>query len=170
MRKIIIAVVALLLLAGGGAGAYFYFNQKAEASAGDEASKEHDAAKEDKKAEGGHGGGGGHGEGGGIEYVKMDPLLLPIVNNEGLTQVVSLVVALEVSDAAKKDEVTKLMPRITDAFIQEMYGALSHQGAMKNGMVQVNMIKERLKKIVEKAAGKDMVDDVLLQVVQQRPA
>lgn len=167
MRMVIIAVVALLVLGGGGAAAYFYFLNPAQAAAGGEevgdAAKAHDEAK---KAEGS----GGHGEGGAVEYVKLDPLILPIIDNNGVTQVISLVVAIEVSSAEDKDTVTKLVPRITDAFIQDMYGELGKQAAMKGGVIQVSVIKERLNQITAKVLGSDIHTDVLLQVVQQRPA
>lgn len=167
MRKIIIAVVALLLLGGGGAGAYFYFMKPAEASPGEveKGAEEHgkQAGKEDKK-------GGGHGEGGEAKFVKLDPLILPIINNEGLTQVVSLVIAIEVADEESKKTVEQLVPRLNDAFIQDLYGVLSDKSAVKAGILQVGYIKDRLNKITVRVLGEDMGTDVLLQVVQQRPA
>lgn len=165
MRMVLIAVVALLVLGGGGAGAYFYFSKPAEASAG-EAAKEvaanHEKDKEKKK------GGGGHG-GGGTEFVELDPLILPIIDSSGVTQTVSLVIALEVEDKAKADEVRKLTPRLKDAYIQDMYGVLNKHAALKGGVVQVSAIKGRLTKITTDVLGEDMVSEVLLQVVQQRP-
>jgi flagellar FliL protein len=164
MKIIIIAVVALLVLGGAGAGAYFYFSQPAEAASGAEVGKDHEKNKQAKKE------GGGHGEGGGVEFVELDPLILPIIDKDGVSQVVSLVVALEVPDAAKKEEVKKLAPLLKDAFIQDMYGELNQQMAVKGGVIQVAVIKERLSKISIKVLGKDSVNGVLLQVVQQRPA
>jgi flagellar FliL protein len=167
MRMVIIAVVALLMLGGGGAGAYFYFSQPAEASAGDAAGevaanheKNKDAKKADKK--------GGHGAGA-AEFVELDPLVLPIIDNRGVTQTVSLVIALEVESQEKADEVKKLTPRLKDAYIQDMYGILNKHAALKGGVVQVGAIKERLSKITADVLGEEMVDEVLLQVVQQRP-
>ncbi len=168
MRKIIIAVVALLMLGGGGVGAYFYFAQPAEASAG-EAAAEEIAKGHDEKAKGEKGGhGGGHGSGG-TEFVELDPLVLPVIDNRGVTQTVSLVIALEVGSLEKVDQVKKLTPRLKDAYIQDMYGVLNNHAALKGGVVQVGAIKERLNKITADVLGEDMVDDVLLQVVQQRP-
>jgi hypothetical protein len=53
-----------------------------------------------------------------------------------------------------------------------MYGALSSNTAMtNNGVVEVNIVKERLNKITAKVLGeKGGVKDVLLQAVQQRKA
>lgn len=166
MRMVLIAVVALLVLGGGGAGAYFYFSKPAEASAG-EAAKEvaaaHEKGKDEKKK-----GGGGHG-GGGSEFVELDPLILPIIDSSGVTQTVSLVIALEVEDKVKAEEVKKLTPRLKDAYIQDMYGVLNKHAALKGGVVQVSAVKSRLTKITTDVLGEDMVSEVLLQVVQQRP-
>ena len=163
MRMILIAVVALLVLGGGGAGAYFYFSKPAEASAG-EAAKEVAAThkKEEKKKGGGHGGGG-------TEFVELDPLILPIIDSSGVTQTVSLVIALEVADKDKAEEVKKLTPRLKDAYIQDMYGVLNKHAALKGGVVQVAAVQCRLTKITTDVLGEDMVSEVLLQVVQQRP-
>lgn len=156
---IMIAVVALLVLGGGGAGAYFYFFTPAEASA----PKDGEHKKEAKADE------DGEGHGAGVEFVELDPLILPIVDNDGVSQVVSLVVALEVSDAAAAERVKAMSPRLKDAYIQDMYGILNKHAAMKGGVLQVVDIKERLNKATTKIMGKDVVHDVLLQVVQQRP-
>lgn len=167
MKLAIIGAVALLLVGGIGAGAYFYFVSPAEAAAGKEIEKGHEEAKAEKKEDKG----GDHGKGGASAFfVQLDPLILPIIDEEGLTQVVSLVIAIDVPDEATKEKVKILAPRLTDAFIQEMYGELNRQAAMKGGIVQVNMIKTRLNKIAHRVLGDDMVNDVLLQVVQQRPA
>lgn len=162
MRKGIIAIVALLLLAGGGAGGYFYFFKPAEAS-GVEGEIEGDGHKEAKKDK--HG--GGHGEA--AEFVELDPLVLPIVDNSGVTQVVSLVVAIEAADAGAVETIKKLSPRLKDAYIQDMYGVLNEHAALKGGVIQVSAIKARLNKITQDILGEEVAHGVLLQVVQQRP-
>lgn len=163
MRLVIIGVVALLLLGGAGVGAYFYFFQPAEASAGDEAEDAHGdghAKKDDH--------GDGHG-GGGNEFVELDPLILPIVDNQGVNQTVSLVVALEVKNSSDAIKVEKMEPKLKDAYIQDMYGVLNEYAALKGGVIQVSKIKKRLNRITDEIMGEDVVQDVLLQVVQQRP-
>lgn len=158
MKKIIILLVAVLLLGGGGAGAYFYlFANKAEAAVPE--GEEHEKAA---AAEGEHGAPA-------FQFVEMDPLILPIVDNEGVSQVVSLVIALEVADQATADEVKAMTPKLKDAFIQDMYGVLNKQAALKGGVIQVSQIKQRLNMISNKVLGEEKVHDVLLQVVQQRP-
>ncbi len=155
MRMIMIAVAALLVLGGGGAGAYFYFGQEAEASSGEETKTAH------KKEE--------HKDTSHFEFVELDPLILPIVDEDGLSQTVSMIVALEVFDSAAAGKVEHMSPKLKDAFIQDMYGVLNRHAALKGGVIQVGMIKKRLNKISNKVMGDDVINDVLLQVVQQRP-
>lgn len=169
MKMILMGVVLLALLGGGGAAAYFFFfNNPAEASVAEEdkeGGEKKDAKKEEHAEEGGEE--GGHGSE--PQFVSLDPLMLPIVDNEGVQQVVSIVVALEVSDAADADKVKAKKPKLQDAYIQDLYGVLNVQAALKGGVLQVGEIKERLNKATQKVMGDDIVHDVLLQVVQQRP-
>ncbi|MCB1532471.1 MAG: flagellar basal body-associated FliL family protein [Alphaproteobacteria bacterium] len=161
MRMLIIALVAVLVLGGGAAGAYFYFTQEAEASSG--ADEHEQKLQEAKHDEGGHGGGS-------FEFVELGPLVLPIVDNNGVSQTISMVVALEVADSAAASKVEKYEPKLKDAFIQDMYGVLNRHAALKGGVIQVGEIKQRLNKISDRVMGdEDTVQDVLLQVVQQRP-
>ena len=161
MRIIIIAVAGILLLGGAGAGAWFFFMKPAEASVGDTA--EHKEAKKDdhKKAEGGHGAPA-------AQYVELDPLILPIVDKTGVTQTLSLVVMIEVGTPEAAAKVEELAPRLNDAYIQGMYGTLNKHEALQGGVVQVGMLKEKLNGISHKVLGEGVVNDVLLQVVQQR--
>jgi len=160
MRFAIIALVALLVLGGAGAGAYFYFQQPAEAASS--ASGEHEEAS---KAHGKD----GHGTTESGEFVELDPLMLPIIDEYGVNQVVSLVVVIEVADTATAEEVLKVSPRLKDAYIQDMYGVLNRQVAMNGGVLQVGIIKERLNGITHRVLGEGIARDVLLQVVNQRP-
>ncbi|MBI2233653.1 MAG: flagellar basal body-associated FliL family protein [Micavibrio aeruginosavorus] len=158
MKIVVIALVALLLLGGGGAGAYFYFKQPAEAASG--AAGEHaEGAK--AKSKGGHAGTSA--------FVQLDPLLLPIIGKNGVTQSVSMVIVIETPDEASKAMVVSLAPRLKDAFIQDMYGVLSQETMVRGGVIQVTALKNRLHKVSNKVLGEGMAKDVLLQVVQQKP-
>lgn len=157
MKIAILAIVAILVLGGGAGGAYFYFNQQAEASVGEEG--EHVAAKEVKKdSKPAH-----------LAFVEMDPLILPIIDAQGINQLVSLVIVLQVHDEQQKAEVTAQMFRIKDAYIQDMYGSLNKNVAIKDGVLQVDVLKQRLSAANNRVLGDGVVSDVLLQVVQQRP-
>ncbi len=163
MKLVIMIVGALVVLAGGGVGAYFYFMQPAEASSpeseeGEEAKKKkkEKKKKEDKEKQV-------------FEYVELDPLVLPIVDKSGVSQVVSMVIALEIMGSKEADMVKSIAPRLKDAYIQDLYGMLNEHAALKGGIIQVGYIKKRLNKISQDVVPDGEINDVLLQVVQQRP-
>jgi hypothetical protein len=103
------------------------------------------------------------------EYIELKPLTLPIITDKGLTQQVSLMVSLELP-YGKLEEVKFLMPRLADAYLRDLYGVLGVGGAMmKGGLIDVVAVKQRLAAVTVSIAGEGKVNDVLLQVVQQRP-
>ncbi len=155
MKKAILSFLAFLLLAGGGAGVYFYMATPAQAATGEEAPAE--------KAE------GEAAEGAKITYVPMEAIVLPIIGRDGISQTISLVVSLEVKDEATAEKVKNSLPKLADAFLSDMYGTLSQASAMEYGVIKVSTLKTRLTSITDKLLGKDTVNGVLLQVLQQHP-
>lgn len=150
------ALMALGLLGGAAGGAYLFFNSPVEAATAQAKEVEKGTAKEGEEAAG-------------PSFVELEPLVLPVIDHNGVSQVISLVVALEVKDAASVQRVESLSPRLKDAYIQDMYGVLSQKAVMEGGLVQVGALKARLNKVSAKVLGDDVVKEVLLQVVQQRP-
>lgn len=104
-----------------------------------------------------------------VLFVELTPLILPVINEYGATQVVSLVVALEVDSQEKADKVTKYEPRLTDAYLSDLYGAFAEK-APEHGVIPIAYLKERLNLMSEKVLGEHVVSDVLVQVMQKRPA
>lgn len=165
MKFFMVAIAGLLVLGGGAAGAYYYFlgGATAQAAATQDGGEVADEAKaKDEKAHEGA-------EAAKPEYVQLDPLILPIINADGVTQVISLVVTIEVPDAASAESVTAKTPRLKDAYIQDLYGALGRQASTQGGVVDVGSIKARLNAVTHRVMGEGFTGDVLLQVVQQRP-
>ncbi len=158
MKLVLIALGALVILGGGAAGAYFFFAKPAEASAGQasEADKAHEQAKKDAATA--------------IppRFVELDPMILPIIDDTGVTQTVSLVVAIEVADDIEEAQVKLLAPRLKDAYIQDMYGMLNKTASTSGGVIEVTKLKARLNKVTTGVLGEGAFNDVLLQVVNQR--
>jgi len=103
-----------------------------------------------------------------FEYLQISPLTLPVITDRGLTQQVSLVVSIELP-YGKKAEIEPMEPRLADAYLQDLYGALSSgHGMMRGNIVDVQAVKERLTNVTTKVLGADKFSSVLLQVVQQR--
>jgi flagellar FliL protein len=164
MKFMMMMLVALMIAGGGAAGGYFYFQNAAIASAGPvnelayaekmkrEAKAAH--AKEQQKD---------------LKFVKLEPLILPIIDDSGVTQVVTLVVALEVNGADAEKKAQMYAPRLKDAFIQDMYGVLNRKASIEGGVIKEDKLKARHNRETLKVLGENQVNDVLLQVVQQKP-
>ncbi|MCD8496844.1 MAG: hypothetical protein LRZ85_01405 [Alphaproteobacteria bacterium] len=101
--------------------------------------------------------------------VELSPMLVPVIDREGISQNVSLVVSIEVLDIHAADKVKEYEPRLKNAYIQEMYGILNRHAALKGGVLHVSAIKDRLDKVSEQILGKDVIHGVVLNVLQQRP-
>ncbi len=105
------------------------------------------------------------------EYYELSPLMLPVVNDDGIVQQVSIVISLELEEDMTRDDIRPYQPRLADAFIQDLYGVLGTGFGMVRGtdVIDVRLVKKRLSTITEHVVGPEMVHDVLLQVVSQRP-
>ncbi len=163
MKMVLIGLVALVVLGGGAAGAYFYFAKPAEAAGGELSEVEKAEAEAKAKAE------EESAQKEAVQFVEIDPLVLPILDGNGVSQVVSVVVVIEIPEGLETSAVKKMSPRLKDAYIQDMYGALNRKASMSGGVIEVQKLKARLTKITKKILGDETVNDVLLQVVQQRP-
>lgn len=107
----------------------------------------------------------------GVEYYQVPPLVVPVVGEKGVMQQVSLAISLEVPPG-KKDVVSAYGPRLVDAYISDLFGALGNgQVMMRGNMVDVTKIKTRLTSVTERVLGdkKENMKSLLLQAVQQRP-
>lgn len=103
-----------------------------------------------------------------VQFVELNPLILPIIGDRGVMQVISLVVSVEVDSEEKAEQVRKYSPRLTDAFLSDLYGTFSNVADANGGDVPIAYIKERLSALSNKVLGGPIVSDVLLQVMQRR--
>lgn len=100
-------------------------------------------------------------------YIDLKPLVVPVIDDRGLTKQISVVVSLVVP-YAKAEEVEAMMPRLTDAYIGDLYNLFGSGNAMMDGdIVDVGAVQAALTEKTGKILGPDMVKEVLLEVVQQ---
>tara|TARA_X000001036_G_scaffold185202_1_gene174792 strand:+ start:424 stop:903 length:480 start_codon:yes stop_codon:yes gene_type:complete len=157
--KIVMIAGAILLLGGGGAGAYLYLMPQAEASVSEEdaeAAKAAELAEKKKNRKPGL-------------FVELDPLILPIVDDNGISQVVTLVVAIEVNGIGAESKAHRIAPKLKSEFLEDIYGVVNAHAAQSGGPLEIMPLKKRLNKISRSLIGEEEVYDVLLQVVQQQP-
>jgi hypothetical protein len=166
MKMVVLALAALLILGGGGAGIYFFVLNPAapaiELTEEELAQAKIDEEKALRKAE-------KAAKLAKMQTDEMDPMILPILDRNGVKQTVSLVVSLQVYDLAAVDTVTLAKPKLKSAFITDMYGLLSQHASKNGGALQISKIKRSLNKVSHKIMGDDVIYSVQLQVVQKRP-
>ena len=101
-----------------------------------------------------------------FEYLQI-PLMVPIITDQGLTQQVSLSVSLELPYGSKED-VDVFKPRLMDAYIRDLFGAMgAGQIMIRGNIVDVELLRTRLAAVTTRVVGEGKVNDVLLQFVQQ---
>ncbi len=104
-------------------------------------------------------------------YVNMEMITIPIITDNGLFQQFSFSVSLEV-DSDQKEEVSKFKPRLTDAYIQDLYSALGsgHVFANNSSVVDISKIKKRLAHVTGMVLGDELkANKVLIQLIFQKP-
>lgn len=105
---------------------------------------------------------------GDLIYVHMQPMIVPVINENGAEQVVTLMIDFQVKDFDAADTIHSNMPKVQDAVFRALYGGLG-KGSLKNGhLVNIPKIKEKLLVAVRDALNKDLINEVLIQGVAQR--
>ncbi|MGE3622890.1 MAG: hypothetical protein AB7H77_03300 [Bdellovibrionales bacterium] len=146
------------------------------------AEKDH---KETKKEEGGHGKekeGGGHGEdkkgppkdvmggrfAGDPVYVRLAPLILPVITPKGAEQIVTMQITIEVPDFDAADTIHSNMPKVMDALMRALYGSLGSGESREGPLVDVPKVKTKCIRALSDALGGKNIKDVLIEGVAQR--
>lgn len=171
MRILLLALGALVIIGGVVGGGYYYFTSSAEAAG--PAAGEHAAAEEkagDEASGAGHA--GDHAKADAHQpypFVEFEPLIVPVIDESGVSQVISLVIAVEVMNGFDVAKVQAMAPKLKNAYIQDMYGILNRHASLQGGVLEIERVKERLNAISQRIMGENIVHGVKLQVVQQRP-
>lgn len=150
MKKILIIILIVLLLAGGGgAGWWFFLRHPAE---GDAAAKEEEKKKPLSDP----------------VFVRISPLVVPIVTAKKVETFITLVVSLELADQATAQKVTGLTPRLVDAFLTALYGVVDDSAVMDGKLINIPLVKKKLQEAADKALGPNVVHSVLVQTMTKR--
>ncbi|MBF0291523.1 MAG: flagellar basal body-associated FliL family protein [Nitrospinae bacterium] len=130
---IIIVVLVALLLVGGGAAVYFLVVKKPEPTA------EHGAAGEGGKADG-KGGKSATTLG---ETVELPPFIVNLVGEGG--RYIKIIMVLQVSSAATKEELTNRAPQIKDSVIGVLSSKTPEEVLTPEGKLELKL--EMIKRI-----------------------
>lgn len=100
-------------------------------------------------------------------FVRLPPLVVPMIGPFRVEQFVTVVVAVEVI-LDKQPLAQANQPRLTDAFLTALYGGIADQSILNGALVNIPAVKAKLIEAAGKVIGKDAVQDVLVQAVTQR--
>ncbi len=182
ISAMLLLIVSLTLAASALPSPCLASEKKAEADhGGDQKDGGHDD-KGEKTEEGagekkGEGEGKGKGEDTGIMggrfkgdpiYVRIDPLVMPVISKQGAEQIVMLKVVIQVPELDIANKIHMEQPKVMDAIMRNLYGSLG-EGSVQNGkMVDVAKIKPKIIHAISEVVGEGNVTDVLIQGIAQR--
>ena len=97
-------------------------------------------------------------------FVTMDVLVIPVFQGEKVAATVQIQLKLEAASVENATEIARLLPRLNDAFLRDLYGFLPRH-LRKEKRLDVALIKDRLQLAGDKVAGPGVIKSVLVQGV-----
>lgn len=151
MKKLIVLFLMLLLLIGGTAGALMLLEL------GPFKPKEGTVKKVIRKQEKDT-----------TVFIDMDPLAIPIFQGNKVVATIQILVKLETNSENNAEIIRDRMPVIIDAFVRDLHSFMPRLLKAKE-RVDVLIIKQRLKMVADKVAGKGLIQNVLVQSILDQP-
>lgn len=100
-------------------------------------------------------------------YVHITPMIMPVITDQGVEQLVTVIIDVEVKDFDTADMMHTKMPKIKDALMRALYGGLG-QGTLRDGKIaDVKKIKAKATAALTDVVG-DGIKEVLIQGISQR--
>lgn len=97
-------------------------------------------------------------------FIDMDPLVIPIFAEDRVVAAIQIQLKLETMGAANESHLNAIKPRLSDAFLRELYAFIPRL-VQKGGQLDVLAIKRRLQMIADNVAGPGRISGVLVQSV-----
>jgi len=144
MKKLVIAIVVLGVLGGGG------FSVLKWMKIGPFAVSESDSNKMKESIP--------------SFYTDMDPLIIPVFQGERVALTYQIQFKIETLGKKNQALVQKMMPRLHDAFLRDLYIYIPRILKKKNKL-DYFIIKDRLKRIGDREAGAGVINNILIQSV-----
>lgn len=150
MKAIILLLFGLLLLGGAAFGGWTLYNKYMVPPTAEELAKR-EAEKPPPP----------------VAYIRMNPIVVPVIGKDKVEQFVTLVTTVEV-DAAKLPQAQGHQTQLVDAFITTLYAGVDDKSVMNGPLINIPVVKEKLGAAAAKILGPGVVQGVLIQVVTQR--
>lgn len=95
-------------------------------------------------------------------FIKMDPFAFSIVQGDKVAITIQIQFDLEAVGADNEAKINRLLPRLGDAFLRDLYSFIPRL-LKKKGRINRDIIVQRLQMIADKVTGPGTVDNILLQ-------
>jgi hypothetical protein len=143
MKRVLVPLILLALLGGGGFAGWTYGKPVWERMQAEKAKAESAPL-----------------------FVSMEPLVVPVIENNAVTHHLTVSISLEVAGLAADAKLRNAFPRVIDAFTTELYGLMSLR-FVREGGVEMPLVKQRLLLAGERELGPGVVTDVLIRGVER---
>ena len=94
-------------------------------------------------------------------YVQLDPLAAPVIGGGKVRYNVMLTLSVEVADPSHKADLARLMPRLRDALLMELYARPVTRND-ESGRIDLESVKERMFTVAQDVVGQRIVRDLLV--------
>ena len=102
-------------------------------------------------------------------FIDMEPILIPIFKGNEAVAKIQIQIKLETKSTVKAIKIQRMMPRISDTFVQDLHGFMPRL-LKERERIDVYILKQRLKLISDRKFGKGLIEDVLVQSVVDTPS
>lgn len=149
MGKFLLLFMLVLLVAGGGVGGW-WFGIRGEPIPGMGDGEDRVVSMKPTQS----------------EYVELKPLSIPVMQEGRVTQLLTMVVSLEVAGESGLEAVAGRRPRLRDAMLSELHGLYAYS-FVRERKDKMQLIKLRLLKAGRELLG-DQLRGVHIQAIQGR--
>lgn len=101
-------------------------------------------------------------------FVDFQPIILPVIGQDRVTERVGIVLALELAPGQTAAGIEPKRPILTDAFISDLYGIFQQRAALHQ-VADGTLIKARLLRTANRVLGPGVVKEVLIQKLFEQP-
>ena len=145
MKKIIIIIVGLIILGGGAFSALKALKLGPFAEEGEMVEEEAAPAEPPR-------------------VIEFDPLYLPIFRGDKVAATIMIQFKLETQGEENEALITKLLPRLNDAFLRDLY-VFVPELLKKTDRIDPKVLKKRLHQVGARVTGKGVIENVIIQSV-----
>ncbi len=104
----------------------------------------------------------------GPAYVRFNPIFIPVIDQDRVTQQVGITLMLQLVAGANQADVEAKRHQLTDAFFSDLYAFFQTRVDFR-GRINEAYLKARLLKTADRVVGSDAVQEVLIEQLFARP-